>query len=201
MGHKSTPTSVQGHSQHKLCCPTVPTNPVPWCWEDWGLWWCVHTCSLAITAARVTPAAQGVRGIARTAGPAGREVGEKRREREKKSGRTHPLTGKGVVREVANSTEEFRPFLGKPQPGPGALLAAPSRGQLSHRGAQRVPPGVSQVSLQPPSRAGSGSSCEPQGYKDGAPRPGLALMAASQKQPGHAGAGTTPRPRKWLCPE
>lgn len=86
-----------------------------------------------------------------------------------------------MVREVANLTEEFRPFLGKPQPGPGAFLAAPPRGQLPHQGAQWVPPGAEPH--QPPAsrKAGSGSSCEHEGHQDGAPQPGLALMGASQK--------------------
>lgn len=119
-------------------------------WEQ--LLWRVRTCSLAIAPARVTPAGSGGawhRQDRRLCGQG--RGGEKKREREKKSGRTHPLTGKGVVREVANSTEEFRPFLGKPQPSPDTLLAAPSRGQLprwGRRGAQWVPPGAEPA--QPP---------------------------------------------------
>lgn len=62
------------------------------------------------------------RGIARLGGQG--EGREKKKVREKKRSRTHPLTGKGVVREVANSNEEFRPFLGKPRQGPAALPAA-----------------------------------------------------------------------------
>lgn len=62
------------------------------------------------------------RGIARLGGQG--DGREKKKVREKKRSRTHPLTGKGVVREVANSNEEFRPFLGKPRQGPAALPAA-----------------------------------------------------------------------------
>lgn len=197
---KSLPT------QHNLCSPlTCPPTLCRGCWGDWGLWeqllWRVHTCSLAIVPARVTPASSGSAWHHQDRRLCGQGGGrEKKREREKKSGRTHPLTGKGVVREVANSTEEFRPFLGKPQPGPDALLAAPSRGQLprwGRRGAQ----GLSQVSLLLPGRAGSGSSCRYEGNQDGAPQAGLALMAACQRQPGHAGAGTAPWPRNRLCRE
>lgn len=112
-----------------------------------------------------------------------------------------------MVREVANSTEEFRPFLGKPQPGPDAFLAAPSRGWLPHRGAPWVPPGAEPD--QPPAsrRAESGSSCKHEGYQDGAPQPGLALMAASHspgtlllEQPHGQGSGSTQSDRQDVSP-
>lgn len=76
-----------------------------------------HTRTCAIPAMAM-PSAPGSRCAALAGQGAGRE---KKKEREKKRSRTHPLTGKGVVREVANSTEEFRPFLGKPRQGHAAL--------------------------------------------------------------------------------
>lgn len=163
--------------------------------------------------ARVTPAGSGGvrhRQDHRVQGQGGGR--EKKREREKKSGRTHPLTGKGVVREVANSTEEFRPFLGKPRQGPAPLLAA-------RRGAG-CPNGAGAGHSDPAGdRAGPCSCFPPLGWIRRPPQApeqphqgsvagmGTCCRAGygrvSRRQPGHNGTGTAPWPRNqpaWLPP-
>lgn len=215
LGKAASPSSAAwGTNQHPPQCRGTPstTCAAPQCahrpcavgagrtggvWEQ--LLWRVHTCSLAITPARVTPAGSGGawhRQDRRACGQGG--GGEKKRKRKEKQPNTSSHR-KGSGKGSGKLNRRVQAFFGKaparPRCSPCCSITGPAwRGTVDPTRAEPDQPPASQEGW-----------IWQQLQARGIPRWGSPARAGTDgslsESAGHAAARTTPRPRKWLCRE